>query len=319
LKMMGPLGGNPLLSWRLLSLLPSFVWAMALAQVPPHMRFALQEGEVRSLERPELRLNARGGAMQPGDPLVLWPCSPHDHELFVPPTEEGLIRLAAVPAAPGGTGGSAGSGGGLCLQAEGGPTAGSRIIVWPCMQESRVMPHEAFEFHRGTMRLKRFPDLCVNIKGGFSGRGGEAILWHCGDEPGPNEQFIFDNGRIALLSDSEFHLNVAGGNLTHGSPVVVWSCQAGHHEVFEFSDDGRLRSATHQGLCVNAEGGLGAGRRLVLWPCAEAPEANELFEQDSTREFIFASKNPNLAFNAAGGGLQSGDEVVLWPLVEKEL
>jgi len=277
------------------------------------MRFALQEGEVRALSKPELHLNAKGGNMQPGDPLVLWHCSPHKHELFQPPGEDGLIRLSAVQTEGDGTGG-------LCLQSEGGPLAGNRIIIWPCAQGGEMAPHESFEFRRdSTLRLRQFPELCVNIKGGFFGHGGEAILWHCSNEPGPNEQFVFNDGRIVLVNNTNFHLNVAGGNLTAGSPVVIWSCQADHHEIFEFTDDGRLRSATNKDLCVNAEGGLGAGRRLVLWPCSATPEDNELFEQDSARGIIFATKNPNLAFNAAGGGLQSGDAVLLWPLEEKEL
>mmetsp|Transcript_89626 Transcript_89626/g.256795 ORF Transcript_89626/g.256795 Transcript_89626/m.256795 type:complete len:315 (-) Transcript_89626:56-1000(-) len=292
----------------------SFVWAAGAAQeVPAHMKFALVDGELRALARPELRLNAKGGNISVGVPLILWPCSAHNHELFDPVSPEGLIRLTVVPREPGGSGG-------LCLNAEGGARSGANIVTWPCAQTGELVQHEQFVYDEvtGLLRYKHDRELCMNVKGGATALGAELILWPCGEEPGPNEQFYFEDGMIVLRLNRTLHLNVEGGNLQDpGKKVLIWNCHAGAHESFAFGRDGRLRLSGQEALCVNAEGGLGPGQRLVLFPCQEAPAENELFHQDDELGVILATAQTNLAFNAAGGGLRPGDEVMLWPLNEK--
>lgn len=280
-------------------------------KVPENMNFNFTNGVIHLVTKPELHLNAKGGDLKPGDPLILWPCAPHSHELFESLSPQGLIKVKGVMGEDGQ--------GGLCLQAKGGPQAGAQIVSWPCLQGNQTVPQEQWEHvaATGQLRLVKHPDLCMNVKGGALNPGAELVLWPCSATPLPHEQFAFKDGTIVLANNTDLHFNLAGGDLQDSTHVVLYNCHPGRHELFNFTADSRVHVQGQSDLCINAEGGIGAGQRLIVWPCAETPAANEKFKVDESFGFIYAVEQPNLVFNAKGGGMAAGDEVVLWPLASK--
>lgn len=288
----------------ILVLIGSFARGQAAEVVSKHSQFIFKDGLISPIENPELRLNAKGGELKPGDPLILWPCGPHDHELFSIPDGDGLIKLQVDPQ--------------LCLNAAGGISANAGIVLWPCSQSGNTVEHEQFEFHPdGRIKLKGHPDMCLNAQGGAMESGANLILYQCHDEPLAHELFVFDGGMIKL-KDTELHLNVKGGNMTEGSEIVLWHCEPGRHELFELGDNGQLHLQSDHGMCVNSEQGLGAGNRLVIWPCSEVPGPNEVFQYDTGRQVIYAKDDPALGFNVKQAAMQPGTEILMWPLVEKD-
>jgi len=273
--------------------------------VSPHMTWdATDAGLVMSRADNSLRINVQNGATEPGAGLVLWHCEAKAHEqLFLTDTQ---IKLAANPS--------------LCLNAEGGVQPGNRIITFPCgsREQGGLAPTEEFIFDNGLIRAKDRPSLCINIKGSELREGGEIQLWHCngGDD---NEMFHLDGNKIFLQKYPHLNMNVAGGEIgTHGKPLVLWTCDgAADHELFEFTSDGRMRMKTRPDLCLNSEGGLNVGNRIILYSCHTEPQAVELFTYDPTSGLIIATSNPELGFNAAGGKVKAGDSVVLWPINER--
>jgi len=283
------------------------VWALALCTVatPQHALFqyvkdGVNGGLLESVKDPKLRLNVKGGLLNAGDPLVLWNCGAHGHEIFQL-AKNGLIKMASNP--------------NMCLNAEEGGGVGSRIILWPCSDEGSLLDHEQFRISTdGRIKLKQHPDMCLNAKGGLIEHGTTLVLYPCHDEIQPHELFVFDNGLIKSKSKSEFHLNVKGGELTAGAELVLWSCHPGAHEVFEFAKDKTLRLSQRKDLCVNAEEGLQPGHRLVIWPCSKVPGENEQWAYDDARKVVYSPHAPNFGFNVKGAAIQAGTEVVLWQL-----
>merc|ERR1740130_2574099 len=105
------------------------------------------------------------------------------------------------------------------------------------------------------------------------------------------------------------HFNVKDASLESGSSLVLWGCQAASHEVFTFKDDKRLHIKDKQDPCVNAEGGLAAGNRLIAWPCAHEVSENEMWEHDISRKVIRSRVNPRLGFNIKGAAVSAGTEI----------
>lgn len=275
------------------------------AGLPKHSLFVYEQGEglIRLHDKPDLRLNVKGGApVENGSPLILWPCGPLNHELFK--FEKGLFKLMVDES--------------LCLNVAGGANAGSGLSLWPCEQGGSRVDHEEFEMKSdGRIVLKQNPTMCLNIKEGNIGHGGEVVLWPCADQPSENELFSVEEGYIKVKSKPDFHFNVQG-ELKAEAKVVLWSCQAGAHEAFDLTADGRIKLRMRPEMCLNAEGGVGAGQKIIAWPCSEHPEENELFEYDFNKKTLYSKKNPDLGFNAAGGAMQAGDEIVLWSLKDTD-
>merc|ERR1712046_433376 len=183
-------------AWRI-TVLAAFAASGHARTVVPHSRFNIGDDGVISLaDQPGLRLNAAGGEMKAGDPLVLYPCSPHSHELFNM-TAEGLIRLSSNP--------------GLCLQAKGGLANGNEIVTYHCAQGGLARRHETFKMDSdGRIRSTVESDLCMNVKDAHLNSGGKLILWWCGKGPNtPNELFKYDGGMIKLQSNEALRFNVA--------------------------------------------------------------------------------------------------------------
>merc|ERR1712228_123601 len=137
--------------------------------------------------------------------------------------------------------------------AAGGKIAGASLIGFPCEQDGKRVAHEEFEFTKeGRIRLKQDPTMCINV-------------------------------------NPEYHFNVQEGKLETGAKVVLWSCQAALHEVFEFAADDKLKVSGKDNMCVNAEGGLGPGSRLIAYECSEGkPADNEAWRYDPVRRVIFS-------------------------------
>jgi len=270
---------------------------------PKHSLFLYdkENGAITFEANPELRLNVKGGLVdEPGSPLILWPCSPLNHELFK--IDNGLIKLAVDE--------------NLCLNIEGGANAGAPLLLWPCTQGGQKVPHEEFEFRKnGQIALKQNPDMCLNVEGGAVHHGTKIVLWPCGTET--HELFSIKDDYIQVKAKPELHFNIQG-ELKPEAPVVLWSCQAGPHEALEFTPDSRIRLKMRPEWCLNAEGGAAKGKRIVVWPCSEKPASNELFKYDSDRKVIYSAESPDLFFNSAGGAMGAGDEIVLWTLRESD-
>jgi len=284
------------------------IWLLELvAGVPRHSRFTVTKaGVVELVENRELRLNAQGGGMAPGDALLLWPCSAQTHEVF--DIRDNVIRLHANPL--------------LCLNAEGGANAGARIITWPCSHRGLPEAHEEFRFGEdGRIRLLQHPDTCISVRGGLVELGATLILWPCGqDASHMHDVFVNHDGVIRLEANREYHFNAQGGDVVNSAPVVLWRCEPSRHEIFEFTfPENRMRLKHKPELCVNAAGGLGPGNRLIMWPCAAEPAVNERFVYDLERQVIHAQAVRTLAFNVKGGNMQNGGEVILWTTDEAEL
>lgn len=278
--------------------------------IPKHSLFNYEPatGLFRLQQNTDLRLNIKGGAKsdqikEKGEPAILWPCGPLNHELFI--FKDGLIKLKVDE--------------NMCINVAGGASPGSNVNLWPCEHGGTRVEHEEFEMRDdGRIALKQKPDMCLNIKGGAIEHGSEVILWPCSvDGDGQNDVFSFNDGYIQVKGKPEFHFNIQG-ELKPEAKVVIWSCQAGPHESFDFTDDGRIRLKMMPDLCLNAEGGVAAGHRIIAYPCFPSPEDNELFAYDSKKSVIYSKRNSELGFNVAGGGMNAGDEIVLWDLRETD-
>eukprot|EP00927_Polykrikos_kofoidii_P019361 TRINITY_DN1903_c0_g1_i6.p1 TRINITY_DN1903_c0_g1~~TRINITY_DN1903_c0_g1_i6.p1 ORF type:complete len:311 (-),score=47.06 TRINITY_DN1903_c0_g1_i6:231-1124(-) len=277
------------------------------AAVPQHSKFLLDGGVVKLLQDASLRFNVKGG-IETGNPIILYPCTPHSHELFN--ISYGPVRLLHAQH--------------MCLNAEAGAGTGTRIVTFPCPTPgSEVHGHEEFVFaDNGQIHLSEHPDKCLNVAEGRLEVGAKLILFPCHTDVkgGVNDVFEFDGGSIKLKSKPSLHLNVEGGNLSTSSPVVLWNCQAHSHEMFEFTETQQLRLTQSKDMCVNAEGGLSAGNRLIIYPCTKGtPNPNERFAYDTKRNVIFAVDAPHLVFNVKGAMMHAGGEIVLSPLHSKEL
>jgi len=283
------------------------VWPELATGTPKHSKFSVtKSGVIELVENRQLRINAKGGAMAKGDPLILWPCSAQSHEIF--DLAEGVIKLRTNPL--------------LCLNAEGGANAGARIITWPCSHRGSPEAHEEFRFGEdGRIRLREHPDMCINVKGGLVELGAQLILWPCGhDASHTHDVFVYQDGVIQLEANRDYHLNAQGGDVTNSVPVALWRCEPSRHEAFEFTfPDNRMRLKHQPDMCVNAEGGLGPGSRLILWPCAAEPAVNERFVYDREQQVIHPQAVRTLAFNVKAGNMQNGGEIILWTTDEPEL
>jgi len=296
------------MSSRLVVLVLAALFPWSLAGAPRHARFRFNHDVIELLEKPELRLNVKGGGMEPGDPLVLWPCSPHMHEIFN--ITGGSIHLVANMD--------------LCLNAEAGVSRGTRIITWPCAQDGVKVPHEDFVLGAdGRIRVAAHPDMCIAVKGDTVQNGAEIVLLPCLEDNRTTgrDVFSYNGGMIQVAARPSYHFNVKGGDVAKlNSPLVLWGCEPSNHEVFERTDDKRLRLKRKPDLCVNAAHGVGHGASLIAWPCDKnEAQPNEQFEYDEKLQIIYSVAMPHLVFNAKGGGMQQGDEIVLWPLDAEEL
>lgn len=275
--------------------------------IPRHSKFRVaRSGAIELIANPALRLNVKGGAMKEGDPLILWPCSAQKHELF--DMADGVIKLRTNPV--------------LCLNAEGGPNIGARIVTWPCAHRGTTDPNEEFSLGRdGRIRLRTHPNLCINVKGGAITMGAEIVLWACTEgDNSTNDKFVYQDGLFQLQANQDFHLNCAGGDVTNTSSLVLWRCEPSLHEIFEFTfPESRIRMKHKPEMCVNAEGGLGPGARLIIWPCQPEVQFNERFVYDKEREVIHPMAIPTLAFNVKGGNVANGGEIILWTVDEPDL
>lgn len=288
--------------------LPPWRWVLAAAAlrfegaggVPAHSKFQVTPaGVIELLENPQLRLNSKGGKMEEGDQIVLWPCAAQNHEIF--DFAGGLVKLRANPL--------------FCLNAQGGTNLGAKIVTWPCSHRGFPEEHEGFEFGKdGRIRLKKHPDKCITVKEGRLELGTEVVLWKCGQTNAhTHDRFVYKDGLIQLEANRDYHLNLYGGDVTTSAPVVLWTCAPGPHEIFEFTfPDNRIRLKHKPELCLNAEGGLAQGSRLVLWPCHAEAEPHEKFVYDKVRQVIHSQYISTLAFNVKGGTIQSGAEIILW-------
>jgi hypothetical protein len=286
------------------ALLPLAVLQQSYA-ISSHYKFQKDDNGVVFLESDkDLRFNAQGGKLEAGDPLVLWPCNAQAHELFK--MEDGLIKLASNPQ--------------MCLNAASGIGAGTQIVTWPCSQAGESVEHEQFQLRDDGRISTRDGVMCFNVKEGNLNLGTDIILWPCTDSSETaNEKFKYQEGKIVLAANEKFHLNVAGGELSNSSHLVLWTCQPSKHELFFFDTDDRIHLRFQKELCLNAKEGLAAGHEIVVWPCAEAAQDNELFRYDEARSIIHSVKQPNLAFNVKEASLQAGGQIVLWPLESEEL
>lgn len=290
-----------LLSLQVLGLLAT----RCLGYVDPHSKFVFDNGLIKLQMDEKLRLNVEGGTPEAGDAVILYPCTAHAHETFELVELGKSIKVRNTN---------------MCLNAEGGPYPGARIVTWPCAQQGEKVEHEEFQMGSdGRITLAKHPHLCINVKGGDFSHGAELILWPC-EEDGvaKNEEFVYlqDQGLIQLKARPEFHFNVAGGILDNSSHLNLYSCQAHAHEIFDFVDE-RVRLRYKPDLCLNAEGGIGADHRIVTWPCADTPQDNERFAYDAKRNVIYAIHQPQFVFNVRHAGMHAGTEIVLWPIDDK--
>jgi len=284
------------------------------ANAVPHGRFVYDapSGLIKFKDKPELHLNVEGGVAEPGKAVVMWPEQSQRNEVFE--HVNGQIRSTFTPS--------------LCLNAEGGASAGSKIVLWPCgkPEDGSLVEHEQFVIDSvGKIKFKtkgpNGEEMCINVKDGDLRSGAALIVWVCQDNN--NEKFKLEDGLVKLKADERLHFNIMGGKIEAGSQVVLFHSHGGSHEVFEFANieqgvaKGKtaIRLKNEPGLCLNAEEGAEAGRKIVLWPCQG--DENEAFTYNGNDNTITSAYNSNLAFNAAGGAMQAGDGIVLWPLKEE--
>merc|ERR1712187_587406 len=127
---------------------------------------------------------------------------------------------------------------------------------------------------------------------------------------------------IKVVANPELHFNIAGGltEKPEGLPIVLYSYRPGPHESFEFNTMGQLlvRPSTNlrgaASMCLNAEGGLLKGNKIILWPCSPEPTPNERWRYDESLHAVVSLENPELGFNVAGGALTGGTQVLVWSL-----
>eukprot|EP00927_Polykrikos_kofoidii_P079827 TRINITY_DN76662_c0_g1_i1.p1 TRINITY_DN76662_c0_g1~~TRINITY_DN76662_c0_g1_i1.p1 ORF type:complete len:369 (+),score=54.82 TRINITY_DN76662_c0_g1_i1:54-1109(+) len=307
--------------------------AVCTAQDVPqrYSRFRLEANTLALVDAPHLRLGVAGRVAVAGDgevvgqPLALSHCVPGANEAIR--FSGGMFHLEHAPemclqpadtadtcsVGAGGTGG----GGGCPLE------EGATIVMRSCATNIDGMTDAKLFFlaSDGRIVLKRRPGLCVRVDGRIE-QGASLTLRRCENslyKNNPGEMFEIVRGFVRLKAHPNLHWNVVGGDLSSPSSVVLWWCQPRHHDQFEFTKDRRLRLTEHKHLCVEVDGGIATGRRLVVRPCAQGlPAPRELFAYDEMQQEVFSVHFPNLAFSvqatqeALPAGAASGLEAVLW-------
>jgi len=135
--------------------------------------------------------------------------------------------------------------------------------------------------------------------------------------------FKYENatGLIKLQEKEEegFRLNVrlnlkgSGAFEEQGAPLILWPCGPADHEQFKF-EDGLIKLKANEQLCLNVEGGAGAGRLLNLYPCEHDGNRvpHEEFDMRSDGR-ISLKQEPNVCLNVKGGSITYGAEITTWP------
>merc|ERR1711971_697996 len=102
----------------------------------------------------------------------------------------------------------------LCLNAEGGASAGAKIITWPCAHRGSPETHEEWQMDSdGRIRLRDRPEMCINVKGATIDLGSELVLWPCGeDQFHMHDIFVYNEGLLQLKTDLDYHFNIQGGD-----------------------------------------------------------------------------------------------------------
>jgi len=120
------------------------------------------------------------------------------------------------------------------------------------------------------------------------------------------------SGIIELMADSTLRLNVAGGELKHGDPLVLYPCGAQSHELFDL-EDGKIKLRASPGMCLNAEGGVGDGAKIVTWHCGQtgSVEHDEFYMGRDGR--IRLRRHKDKCINVEGGDAKAGAQLILYP------
>lgn len=250
--------------------------------------------------RPEMK---HGPVGLHGD-IVVWPCYPQDHELFVP-TDRNTIELLMLAVHKKQH---------FCLNVAGGLGLGHPIVVFRCGaggdNVNPITPNEEMVMGEdGRIRIHTARHLCVTAEGGRLESGTRLVLTHCVEEDAQatHQIFVIDNDVIRVKARPELNFNVEGNRIYDymdwpglSKPVVLWSCEDAFDALFIFNFRGQLQVRYRPLECLIATKGLRDGSQIRARNCSHeaTPPAEERFAYDEDRQVIYASAAPHLIFSA---------------------
>lgn len=152
----------------------------------------------------------------------------------------------------------------------------------------------------------------AELKNSAAMHDGKTMLKH---ELTPLEhaQFLHEKqeGVIQLKAREDLRLNVKGAELKNGDPLILYPCTPRAHEHFKLRGN-MIRVTAKNDFCLNVEGGVDAGNKIITWPCAQdgRKKPHEEFVFDDIGR-IHPAKHNEFCMNAKEGvGL--GAELILW-------
>jgi hypothetical protein len=161
------------------------------------------------------------------------------------------------------------------------------------------------------------PGLVLDIKGGSTADGGQAIIW--GPNGGDNQKFTFNKNTITSVK-SKKSLDSEGG-LKQGARIIQWTPHGQANQQWYYDPATKTIKSTTQNLVFDVKGGnLKAGGEVIAWPPNNGPNQKwELIPTVGAGQAsvngtftIRVASNPNLVFDVSGGSKADGGKVILY-------
>merc|ERR1719487_2154984 len=105
----------------------------------------------------------------------------------------------------------------------------------------------------------------MNIKENMITHGTPLTLYECGKEESHHHD-IFGFKHNAIFVKSTPKLRLSANFLDGINNVTLGGCD---HDTFRFDSKTKQIKLSGTNQCVNAEGGIGVGAPLIIWPCTE--------------------------------------------------
>ncbi|GAA3018750.1 RICIN domain-containing protein [Actinokineospora globicatena] len=137
-----------------------------------------------------------------------------------------------------------------------------------------VLPAAADEFGTWHELKPRSSDKCLDVDGGSTEDGANAIQYTC--HGGTNQQWqlvLVDSSDVFAISagNSGKCLDVEGGATNDGANVIQWECHGGKNQQWQLVPLGaglyEIRSVNSD-KCLDVDGGSTEdGANIIQWPC----------------------------------------------------
>jgi hypothetical protein len=223
-------------------------------------------------------VEAEGGSMAAGAPVVQNPCSYGSAEQFaLQSVGTGVYQVVAQSS-------------GLCLAPQGNGTgSGVGLVQATCTtagsDEWRIQQGQTTGFPSGYHQLVIGNDsLCLDVYGNTGAAGAAIDQWSCNGQTNQQFQFVPVSGGYGELQaqNSGDDVAVSGSSTAAGQPDIVQQAPNGAANSLwlpmQQSDGSYAFKNQNSGLCLDVYGnGSNTGQQLDQWQCKNAPGDNQDF------------------------------------------